>query len=87
MSTLDPMIGVGRDGTRAYIRVTLPITGDVFDLRFDTGHEWSAKLLVEAIRTALMERMRRAREEAYLDGYRHGKGKRAKDSWFTARLP
>jgi hypothetical protein len=53
-------------------------TGHVFRLEWETGTEWAACLLLEAITDALGDRVAKIREQSYNEGWAAAKAKRSK---------
>mgnify|MGYP000940187421 CR=1 FL=1 len=89
MTTTTSILNVSRDGARVIVTVTPGgYLGDRgFEFSFPAPNDWSASLLVGALRDALHGAIKRAREEAYADGWRDAKAKRKRATWFSSRLP
>jgi hypothetical protein len=82
-----PRLTIAREGTRVVLRVRLDVVNETFEWSYDARTEWAATLLRNALSDALSKRMSQAREEAYEDGWKHAKAKKAKETWFSMRLP
>lgn len=80
-------LSIYREGSRVAFRVLLPFHGESFDFTFTCAQEWIAKLLVSALRIELEGRCESIRREAYAQGYRDGRAKRARETFFSSELP
>lgn len=66
------------------VEIYIPTLGNrVFDFEWQCGGEYSAGLLYGAMREQLSEALETARREAYSQGWRDAKAKRAKERWFS----
>lgn len=83
----DPKLRFFRDGSEVCISLHVVMAGPTFTWRWSAGSEWAATLLLDAIRKQLASEMLAIREQAYKEGWRDAKAKRAKQSWFSGRLP
>ena len=82
-------IDVTREGTKAVVGLTLyvPLVGKrTMCFPFECGSEVQAGFLVSALQRMLMEALTDIRRHAYLTGYKAGRAKSAKDTWFSGRL-
>ena len=80
------MITIKQDGTKVKVTLDPNIDGRVMILDWGTNDEWYAHLLCERLNKVLCEKVESARREAYEEGYTHGKGKKAKQTWFSTKL-
>lgn len=83
----DPKLKIFREGSEVCISLHVVMAGPTFTWRWNAGTEWAATLLLRAIREQLGDGMTEARAEAYAEGWRDAKAKRAKQQWFSGRLP
>lgn len=84
----DSKLVVYQSGREVHFKLTLTAIGSWFIFSCDAGSEWAAKLLVQAIQRQLEAGMEEARRQAYAEGWRDAKAKKAaKQIWFSGRLP
>lgn len=81
------MLTLTIQGTAVIARITVASLGVSFDLTFHAPNEWSARLLLNAMRAQAQSAMSAIRQEAYAEGWKDAKAKRAKTTWFSGRLP
>ena len=83
------MLTVKRDGTKAVLAVTLPVPfyeDRVFSMIFDAYYVEYSSFLCSAIDLALRDALKKARKDAYEQGYKDAKAKRRKETWFSSRI-
>jgi len=83
------MIQVTRSGKEAELKVTLSIPFydcRVFSFNFNCASEVYAGLLADKIQQKLYEHQREVRRLAYEEGYKDGKGKRGKQTYFKSNF-
>jgi hypothetical protein len=78
------MITVKREGTNVRIAVSPGILNYIFYFDYQTGSDVCAELMRERIEKRLNDSLRAIRQEAYLDGYKDGRGKKGKKDWFKS---
>ncbi len=81
------MLDFYREGSVLTVKVHVNRIGHSFKFDFNAGTEWSAKLLVQAMRDGAGACMEQIRRDAYLEGWRDAKAKRRKQTWFSSQLP
>jgi hypothetical protein len=74
-------VEVRRNGSQVEIKVTVN-NGTGFVFAWNTGAEWSAMLLRDAVAVAIADRLETIRKQAYEDGWKDAKAKRARSQWF-----
>lgn len=72
------MIRISTDGAAVILDITLARTGDAFQFQFNTHSAAWARLLAAAINDTQARALQRIREQAYDEGYRDGRAKRAR---------
>ena len=80
------MIKIKQLGSNVKVTLNPEIDDKVMELNWGTNDEWYAHLLCERLNKVLCEKVESARREAYEQGYTHGKGKKAKQTWFSTKL-
>ena len=83
------MVEFKREGTaiRLSVTVAIPTAGNwIIHFDCDRGHEINAGLLLSAMEDQFESKVTKAREDAYHEGYKDAKAKRAKKTWFSCRL-
>lgn len=78
---------VYRSGAEVHFALKLSTVGGDFIFALRVPEEWAAMLLVQAISKQLFDAMSAIRKNAYEQGWRDAKAKRAKEQWFSRRLP
>lgn len=80
-------IRIRRSGSQVQIVIEDLIYGfGAFTFTADAGSEWTASLLVSRILDRLDQNMTSVRENAYRQGWKDAKAKRAKSKWFSPRF-
>ena len=64
----------------------LRVERPVYPFVWNTSDENNAELLKEHLHKQLYEAIQKARKEAYEKGYKDGRGKRTRESWFWGGL-
>lgn len=72
------------DCTEVRIRVSTDLPCERSDIlfNFNTAHQYAAQLLVKHIRKELCNSLEEIRKQAYLQGYKDGRGKQKKKGVF-----
>lgn len=78
------MITISRDSQKLKITVQSGILNYEYIFTWNCNDDVYAELLRRQISGKMEEHLRKIREEAYLDGYRDGRGKKAKKTWFKS---
>lgn len=80
------ILDIRRNGTAVTLRFQsrLPIDANAFPFGFDCGSEWAACLLASTVRSTIENEIAAIRKSEYERGYRDGRAKRAKESWFAS---
>lgn len=79
------MIQVTRNGTKTQIQVEsgYPLQSGYYYFNYDCGNEEFARLLADHFERKLIDRIDAIRKEEYNRGYKDGRAKRAKATWFA----
>lgn len=81
------MIEITRDGTDVVLTAVsgYPNHGTKFSGRFSTGAAWVCALLWQHLHGRMQDELRRIRQEAYTQGWKDAKAKKAgKETWFAS---
>lgn len=83
------LLRISRDVSTLWLHVDtqLPIQNRLAGFTFSRGSDFDAALLEQHIKEMLYKRMQKIREEAYLEGHKHGRAKEGKRNWFSGELP
>ena len=80
------MITITQNGTKVKVTLDPNIDGRVMILNWECNGDWYAHLLARKLNETLASKVESARREAYEQGYKDGKGKKAKLNWFSTKL-
>lgn len=80
------MITITQDGSKVKVTLDPDIDGKVMALHWETNSEWYACLLTRQLNKTFKDKIEAARREAYEQGHKDGKGKKAKRDWFSTKL-
>ena len=80
-----PILYVKRDGTKVILAINSKLNTSTpwYHFEWNAVSENHAVLLQARLETVLEDEMRAIREEMYAAGYRDGRAKRAKRTWFS----
>lgn len=86
MTTKRTFIYFTNEGAQTKISVDTLLDVERYRHEFslEQGNQINARLLAVHLRARLAEIMEEARREAYLDGYRDGRAKRGRKTWFSS---
>lgn len=82
------MLELKRKEHTVYLDITsgLKVARPVYPFSFQENDENNAELLKQHIENVLSEALKKARREAYEQGWKHAKAKCAKETWFSGWL-
>ena len=80
------MVNITSDGTRVHLSMTIGMGDDRPRFSFDAGSILAAKCIARCMREAFETTVRIARRDAYEQGWRDAKAKRAKSKHFSGWL-
>lgn len=82
---VEPVIQIRRDGNKVVVTVNSKLTTETpfYPFERDQGSVNHAELLRKQLESVVSEEMKAIREKAYLAGYKDGRAKRIKQTWFS----
>jgi hypothetical protein len=80
------MIGIKREGTKVIIPLEYGPLNSIYPFSFDCGNEYYAELLKQHYYKKLTSLIEEVRQEEYNRGYKDGRAKRGKNTWFFSWL-
>jgi hypothetical protein len=80
------MITFNRDDKKVCLKVSDGPLGAVYHFNWDCDDTYYAELLANHFDSKLDKLVQRIREEEYQRGYKEGRGKKAKKTWFSPLL-
>lgn len=87
------MLYIKRDNESVVIEVDTDLPFDcqgtqvtAFAFSYSTSEPWIAQLLKERIQSIIGDAVKKARKEAYEQGWKDAKAKRRKETWFDGWL-
>lgn len=80
------LIQIVRDDTKVSVQIEDGPLGSIYHFTYDCGNRWYAQLLTDHFNKKLSTLIEGIRTDEYNAGYKDGRAKRAKRTWFDCFL-